>query len=58
MIVVKAIVSFHRAGEEKPIERYKGRIKIEEEHRSFPFYRRNVICFLGLNEKAKNFRLG
>ena len=57
MAVVKAIVSFYRALEEKPIERYKDRIKIEEEARSFPLFRKNVINFLELNDKAKNFEL-
>ena len=57
MAVVKAIVSFYRAVEEKPIERYKGRIKIEEP-RSFPLFRENVINLLELNDRAKNFGLG
>ena len=53
MAVVKAIFSFYRSGEERPIERYKGRIKIEQEHRSFHSLKKNVIDFLGLNDKAK-----
>jgi len=31
MAVLKAIVSLYRAGEEKPIERYKTRVKVAEE---------------------------
>ena len=32
---------------------YKARIKIEEQHRSFLPFRKNVIDFFGLNDKAK-----
>ena len=31
MALLKAIVSLYRAGEEKPIERYKIRVKVAEE---------------------------
>ena len=55
MAVVKAVINFYHTGEEKPIERYKARIDIEEQHRSFLTFRKNVIDFLGLNDKAKKF---
>ena len=58
MAVLKGVVSIYRAGEEKPIERYKTRLKVQEEHRSFSAFRKNVIDFLGLNEQAKKFDLG
>ena len=58
MAVLKGVVSIYRAGEEKPIERYKTRLKVQEEHRSFSAFRKNVIDFLGLNEQAKKFSLG
>ena len=55
MAVLKGVFSIYRAGEEKPIERYKTRLKVQEEHRSFSAFRKNVIDFLGLNEQAKKF---
>ena len=57
MAVLKGVVSINRAGEEKPIERYKTRHKVQEEHRSFSAFRKNVIDFLGLNDQAKKFAL-
>ena len=35
MAVLKAIVSVYRAGEEKPTERYKTRVKVVEENKLF-----------------------
>ena len=58
MAVLKGVVCILRAWEEKPIERYKTRLKVQEEHRSFSAFRKNVIDFLGLNEQAKKFSLG
>ena len=58
MAVLKAIVSLYRAGEEKPIERYKTRVKVAEENKLFSSFQKNVIEFLGLNEQAQKFGLG
>ena len=58
MVVLKAIVSLYRAGEEKPIERYKTRVKVAEENKLFSSFRKNIIEFLGLNEQAQKFGLG
>ena len=59
MTVLKGIISTYRAGEEKPIERYKARIQIKEEHHSiYTAFKRNMIDFLGLNDQAKKFGLG
>ena len=58
MAVLKGVISLYRAGEEKPIERYKTRIKIGEEHRSISAFKKNRIDFLGLNDQAKKFGLG
>ena len=60
MSVLKAVVSFYRTGEERPIERYKARLKVQEEHRTLSTLKKkkNVIDFLGLNEQARKFGLG
>ena len=58
MSVLKAVVSFYRTGEERPIERYKARLKVQEEHRKVSTFKKNVIDFLGLNEQARKFGLG
>ena len=58
MAVVKAILSFYRSGEEKPVERYKTRVKVTEEHKLLSSFRKNVIEFLGINEQAQKFGLG
>ena len=58
MSVLKAVVSFYRTGEERPIERYKARLKVQEEHRTLSTFKKNVIDFLGLNEQARKFGLG
>ena len=56
MAVLKAIVSLYRAGEEKPIERYKTRVEVAEENKLFSSFQK--IEFLGLNEPAQKFGLG
>ena len=58
MSVLKAVVSFYRTGEERPIERYKARLKVQEEHRTISTLKKNVIDFLDLNEQARKFGLG
>ena len=58
MAVLKAIVTLYRAGEEKPIERYKTRVKVAEENKLFTSFKRNIIEFLGLNEQVQKFGLG
>ena len=58
MAVLKAIGSLYRAGEEKPIERYKTRVKVAEENKLFSSFQKNIIEFLGLNEQAQKFGLG
>ena len=58
MAVLKAIGSLYRAGEEKPIERYKTRVKVAEENKLFLPFQKNIIEFLGLNEQAQKFGLG
>ena len=59
MSVLKAVVSFYRTGEERPIERYKARLKVQEEHRTLStLKKKNVIDFLGHNEQARKFGLG
>ena len=40
MAVLKAIVSLYRAGEEKPIERYKSRVKVAEENKLFSSFQK------------------
>ena len=55
---MKAIVSLYRTGEEKPIERYKTRVKVAEEDKLFSSFQKNIIEFLGLNEQAQKFVLG
>ena len=40
---MKAIVSLYRAGEEKPIERYKTRVKVAEENKLFSSFQKNII---------------
>ena len=51
MAVLKAIVSLYRAGEEKPIERYKTRFKVAEENKLFSSFPKKILSSLsGLNE--------
>ena len=58
MAIVKAVVSIYRTGEEKPIERYKARIQIGEDHEYIASFKSILIDFLGLNDQAKKFGLG
>ena len=58
MALLKAIVSLYRAGEEKPIEIYKTRVKVAEENKLFSSFQKSIIEFLGLNEQAQKFGLG
>ena len=58
MAVLKAIVSLYSAGEEKPIERYKTRVKVAEGNKLFSSFQKNIIEFLGLTEQAQKFGLG
>ena len=51
MALLKAIVSLYRI-EEKPIERYKTRVKVAEENKLFSSFQKNIIGFLGLNKQA------
>ena len=52
MAVLKAIVSLYRAGEEKPIERYKTRVKVAEENKLFSSFQKKILSSLiGLNER-------
>jgi len=55
MAVLKAIVSLYRAGEEKPIERHKTRVKVAGENKLFSSFQKNIIEFLGLNEQTQKF---
>ena len=49
--IEKAIVSLYRAGEEKPIERYKTRFKVAEENKLFSSFPKKILSSLsGLNE--------
>ena len=57
MTVLKAIVSLYRAGEKKPIEGHKTMIKVMEENTLFSSFQKNIIEFLGLNERAQKFWL-
>jgi len=45
-------------GEERPIERYKARLKVQKEHRTLSTCKKNVIDFLCLNKQARKFGLG
>ena len=57
MTVLKAIVSLYRAGEKKPIEGHKTMIKVMEENTLFSSFQKNIIEFIGLNERAQKFWL-
>ena len=43
MAALKAVVSLYRVGEEKPIERYKTRVKVAEENKLFSSFKKNII---------------
>ena len=51
-------IKFLSQWEEKPVERYKTRVKVTEEHKLLSTFRKNVIEFLGINEQAQKFGLG
>ena len=56
MSVLKAVVSFYRTGEERPIERCKARLKVQEEHRTLSTFQKNVNDFLGLKRASEEVR--
>ena len=58
MAVLKAIVSLYRAGEEKPIERYKTRVKVVEENKLFSSFQKILSSFLGSTSKLKSSARG
>ena len=58
MAVLKAIVSLYRAGEEKPIERYKTRVKVAEENNYFRRSKKILSSFLGSTSKLKSSAWG
>ena len=58
MSVLKAVVSFYRTGEDRPIESYKARLKVQEEHRILSTFKKNDIDSPGLNEQVRKFALG
>ena len=59
MAVLKGVISLYRAGEEKPIERYKARIgHFRIALCLLPALKKNLIDFLGLNDQAKKSGLG
>ena len=59
MAVLKAIVSLYRAGEEKPTERYKTRVKVAEENKLFSSFPKKVLSsFLGSTSKLKSSAWG
>ena len=58
MAILKAIVSLYRAGEEKPIERYKTRVKVAEENKLFSSFQKNTIEFPRSTSKVKSSAWG
>ena len=59
MAVLKAIVSLYRAGEDKPIERYKTRVKVVEENKLFSSLQKEILSsFLGSTSKLKSSARG
>ena len=54
MAVVKAILSFYRSGEEKPVETIQDQSKSHGRTQITFFIQKNVIEFLGINEQAQN----
>ena len=57
--ILKAIVSLYRAGEEKPIERYKTRVKDVEENKLFsPFQNKILSSFLDSTNILKSSAWG
>ena len=58
MAVLKAIVSHYRAGEEKPIERYKTMVKVAEENKLFSSFQKKLSSFFGSTSKLKSSAWG
>ena len=58
MAVLKAIVSLYLAGEEKPIARYKTRVKVAEENSYFRRSKKIFPSFLGSMSKLKSSARG
>ena len=58
MAVLKGIVSLNRAGEEKPIERYKTRVKVAERMNNFRRSKKILSSFLGSTSKLKSWAWG
>ena len=58
--IVKSVVSIYRKGQEKPIERYKGRVSVSEENwkDGSDNFKKHLAYFLGLKEQASKFGLG
>ena len=56
MPVIRIMVSFYRTGEEKPCERYKARLKINDQP-LINHLKRQIIDDLGLKEQSKRFGL-
>ena len=54
---MKAAVSIYRIGEEKPIERYKARVQMGEDHKYTASFKSILNDLLGFNDQAKNFGL-
>ena len=54
MSLIKAIVSVFSQGQEKPIERYKSRILLSDEHKeSLNAFEKHLSDFLGLKDKMR-----
>ena len=59
MSVIKAFVSVFSQGQEKPIERYKSRILLSDEHKeSLNAFEKHLSDFLGLKDKMRTLGLG
>ena len=58
--IVKSVVSIYRKGQEKPIERYKGRVSVSEENRKdgSDNFKKHLADFLVHKEQASKFGLG
>ena len=58
MSVIKGSVSLYRTGEEKPIERYKGRLKNIYDWPMMSEFIKNIIDFLVLKDQTESFGIG
>ena len=56
--ILKAIVSLYRAGEEKPIERYKTRVKDVEENKLFSPFQKKYYRVSWTQRTCSKVRLG